>query len=383
MNQNLICCTVSGGRTAFAEACKALRRAGWTSRPPRGRGNLDNRYRYVRPGRNPDGVEGDDYVLGEVALVEHYNMIVAGGEIDSGNITIYEPMGGGRSFEMNGPSPGGAMGYRNSSDTEGGPTASSGCPAGKRQVEASDAMGTSSNEFETRETNVEVAICAVCSTGCSTDRSCDACNAFMHHFCSHDVASSLALRTADGEAIADFGDQCYCNKACYETTISTSRPPSLLSSPSHEEVRHGIVATLTTHTGERLPPIQSDSDGVACVNAGLCTQGDQREREVLARQRSAKSARKRKSASNPPKRSAAKKSKVAKTKKASKKTAEAAFKQELLLRAQMSADKIVRANVAFSPADEDWMLRKNYREVGAAFLVGIITRYEMNHKKKR
>ncbi|EGZ14128.1 hypothetical protein PHYSODRAFT_511012, partial [Phytophthora sojae] len=154
MNQNLICCTVSGGRTVFAEAWKALRRAWWTSRPPRGRGNLDNRYRYVRPGRNPDGVEGDDYVLGEVALVEHYNMIVAGGEIDSGNITIDEPMDGDRTF-----------------------------------------------------------------------------------------------------------------------------------------------------------------------------------------------------------------------------------KQELLLRAQMSADKIVRANVAFAPADEDWMLRKTYREVGAAFLVGIITRYEMKHEK--
>ncbi|EGZ13129.1 hypothetical protein PHYSODRAFT_403169, partial [Phytophthora sojae] len=80
----------------FAEAWKALRRAGWTSRPPRGRGNLDNRYRYVRPGRNPDGVEGGDYVLGEVVLVEHYNMTVTGGEIDSGNITIDEPMDGGR-----------------------------------------------------------------------------------------------------------------------------------------------------------------------------------------------------------------------------------------------------------------------------------------------
>lgn len=47
----------------------------------------------------------------------------------------------------------------------------------------------------------------------------------------------------------------------------------------------------------------------------------------------------------------------------------------------MSAAKLIDANVAFSPADEDWMPQKNYRDVGAAFLVGVITSYEIEKTK--
>ncbi|POM79068.1 Hypothetical protein PHPALM_3331 [Phytophthora palmivora] len=53
---------------------RILRKDGWTSKPPR-RSSLDTRYRYVKPGQDPDGVEGQDYFLGEDALVMYYSSL--------------------------------------------------------------------------------------------------------------------------------------------------------------------------------------------------------------------------------------------------------------------------------------------------------------------
>ncbi|KAF1778588.1 hypothetical protein GQ600_14978 [Phytophthora cactorum] len=48
-----------GGIVEFRRAWTKLRKAGWTSRPPRP--GLDNRYLYIRPGANPKSEEGVDY----------------------------------------------------------------------------------------------------------------------------------------------------------------------------------------------------------------------------------------------------------------------------------------------------------------------------------
>ncbi|KAG1711348.1 hypothetical protein DVH05_008601 [Phytophthora capsici] len=60
----------------FKEAWRALRGAGWTAKPPPRR-SLDTRYKYVRPGGNPAGAEGIDYVLGEGGVVAEYVKSVA------------------------------------------------------------------------------------------------------------------------------------------------------------------------------------------------------------------------------------------------------------------------------------------------------------------
>ncbi|KAG1696252.1 hypothetical protein DVH05_018798 [Phytophthora capsici] len=71
----------------FRVIWKSLRRTGWTSKPPSTRG-LDNRYRYVRPGGDPNGTDGQDYFLGEKALVDHFNAehgaaLAASGSVES------------------------------------------------------------------------------------------------------------------------------------------------------------------------------------------------------------------------------------------------------------------------------------------------------------
>ncbi|KAG1704676.1 hypothetical protein DVH05_005605 [Phytophthora capsici] len=57
--------------TLFKEIWRLLRQDGWTAKPPR-RSSLDTRYRYVNPGQDPNGIEGEDYFLGEDALVLYY-----------------------------------------------------------------------------------------------------------------------------------------------------------------------------------------------------------------------------------------------------------------------------------------------------------------------
>ncbi|KAL3658040.1 hypothetical protein V7S43_016885 [Phytophthora oleae] len=53
-----------GGSIAFKEAWQLLKRDGWQHKPPPRR-SLDLQYRYIRPGGDPNGTEGDDYLLGE------------------------------------------------------------------------------------------------------------------------------------------------------------------------------------------------------------------------------------------------------------------------------------------------------------------------------
>ncbi|KAG1709398.1 hypothetical protein DVH05_020054 [Phytophthora capsici] len=71
----------------FRVIWKSLRRTGWTSKPPSTR-SLDNLYRYVRPGGDPNGTDGQDYFLGEKALVDHFNAehgaaLAASGSVES------------------------------------------------------------------------------------------------------------------------------------------------------------------------------------------------------------------------------------------------------------------------------------------------------------
>uniref|UniRef100_H3GC41 Uncharacterized protein n=1 Tax=Phytophthora ramorum TaxID=164328 RepID=H3GC41_PHYRM len=61
----------------FNGVWKELKAAGWTHKLPRG---LDNRYRYVLPGRSANGRDGEDFLLGEEASVSRVDlaMMMAG-----------------------------------------------------------------------------------------------------------------------------------------------------------------------------------------------------------------------------------------------------------------------------------------------------------------
>ncbi|KAG3105944.1 hypothetical protein PI125_g13308 [Phytophthora idaei] len=56
---------------SFKSVWRELKGEGWTRKAPPGR-ILDDRYKYVRPGRYPNGTVGIDYVLGEEAVLEFY-----------------------------------------------------------------------------------------------------------------------------------------------------------------------------------------------------------------------------------------------------------------------------------------------------------------------
>ncbi|OWZ12747.1 hypothetical protein PHMEG_00014042 [Phytophthora megakarya] len=58
-----------------------------------------------------------------------------------------------------------------------------------------------------------------------------------------------------------------------------------------------------------------------------------------------------------------------------------AMKHELIRRAQMITEKFIDANVAFVPSEERWMPKKDYGQAGSAYLIGVVTRYEIDSKK--
>ncbi|KAL3660470.1 hypothetical protein V7S43_014618 [Phytophthora oleae] len=62
----------AGGVVEFQLLWQRLRKEGWTSKPPLGGRSVDPRHRYIRPGGNPRGVPGEDYLLGEEAVLAFY-----------------------------------------------------------------------------------------------------------------------------------------------------------------------------------------------------------------------------------------------------------------------------------------------------------------------
>uniref|UniRef100_H3H812 Uncharacterized protein n=1 Tax=Phytophthora ramorum TaxID=164328 RepID=H3H812_PHYRM len=62
-----------GGVAVFKGAWAALKKAGWTSKKPSSKG-LDSRYKYIRPGGRHDGVEGADFLLGELAVLRYVEL---------------------------------------------------------------------------------------------------------------------------------------------------------------------------------------------------------------------------------------------------------------------------------------------------------------------
>lgn len=63
--------TVSAAELSFKSVWRELSKAGWKSKKPSAR-SLDGRYRYVRPGGDPNGAEGLDYFVGEEAVLGLY-----------------------------------------------------------------------------------------------------------------------------------------------------------------------------------------------------------------------------------------------------------------------------------------------------------------------
>ncbi|ETN07341.1 hypothetical protein PPTG_13633 [Phytophthora nicotianae INRA-310] len=56
---------------SFRSVWKELKANGWTSKKAPSR-SLDNRYRYIRPGADPNGTEGVDFFLGPDAVLDFY-----------------------------------------------------------------------------------------------------------------------------------------------------------------------------------------------------------------------------------------------------------------------------------------------------------------------
>ncbi|KAG4038477.1 hypothetical protein PC123_g25959 [Phytophthora cactorum] len=234
----------SGNRLDFREAWSDLRAAGWFAKPPPRR-SLDERYRYVCPGGNPDGEEGEDYFLGKHNLLLHYSSVLKKTVPENVN---YESSGAKplRYYDSRIDKPQqDADHVENRDDTcndiEGGGHYEVVCGDSVLDVSMIDVDGlvpvladSSGKAAHTQPVRKEASfsrsigpvmeerVCAVCKSSCSTKRWCTNCGEFLHHFCSHDVCAQLDLYNSDEERLLDFGDCSYCSKVCYDNATTTS-----------------------------------------------------------------------------------------------------------------------------------------------------------------
>lgn len=398
---------------SFKDAWKTLRRAGWFSKPPKS--GLEQRFRYVRPGGNPNGIEGDDFFQGERALTEFFNKtylddvstahtagpttegvdVVSCDEVPLEQLTS---LGDGVRIQQ--PAESGFDLANDASKTTGGEVAV--CETERAGIDTGDNVqrirqGSTLATVQASSPNESV-ICAVCKSDCSTSRSCTNCGAFLHHFCSHDVCAALQLRGPDGLQIWDFGEASYCSEDCYKNAAASSKthpaPVAMgVTSLSHDQEAGQPRNPSSTDQTEVLAPQcgspvsntygdsehSKDSGGMAKSRAPPKISKASKPRKVRAPTRPKKTAGKPRG--NATSKKGATSSKSKKPTASSRNSASAdAYRNELLLRVQAMATKFVSAQVAFSPGQEDWMKPKHYCDVGAAFLVGVVTRYTISNE---
>lgn len=405
----------------FKDVWKVLRRVGWSYKPSSSR-SLDLRYRYVRPGGNPNGINGQDYFLGEEALVGYFNSAYADEApyVKTGNSVgvLHSANVGTKSSaidELDALQVGATAGNvasipeqgdisldtcdkdddRRTRQLDGNPVAHTIPKATIGVVDEQICVHTSTvdepQQSRTKST-VSTPICPVCESPCSTQRSCTTCGAFMHHFCSHDVCAALELYDPDGQQILDFGDASFCSKQCYREKAA---PVVMNMSGQNQGGTTGLVSGVTTSS-------------VATSHSDIHLQGQSQSEGVLIRTSEAKSnpppllpvKRKPKSATrktDQPRTATEEnaKSRVSSTRKNSKSAERSqskgkqkisnanatAFRKELAIRAEATANRYVGASVAFSPAEETWMERKYYSDVGSTYLIGVVTRHILENKK--
>ncbi|GMF50390.1 unnamed protein product [Phytophthora fragariaefolia] len=332
----------------FGAVCRVLRGRGWTSKRPNGR-SLNDMHLYIPPDGTPNGTIGVDYFLGGRALLEYcrqrFGLSNSGGDIttsltetnDNSGVTSHK-ITGGSTLEASGEGTASRYGLCCDQRVESAET--------HDEVEGTRAAFCSENAQEQIIGISAGPVCAVCNAACSTERSCMGCKKFMHHFCSHGVCISLQIADPNGGILQDFGDSTYCSKVCYTAAIRvdsesvrTGGDERITSdrSNSHSLAHHHTNTSGSTKSSQKKSRSQSKATG---LGARVVPKG----KAPLQKNRPAK-------------------------------TIVTAMKDELTRRVRASAEKFVGASVAFTPSEESWMPLSLYRDVGAAYLLGVVTRY--------
>lgn len=369
-----------------------LHRAGWTSKRANGR-SLDLRYRYVRPGGDPNGKEGDDFVLGEQAVTNYYRQMYCVGNSDN---VVGSDCGGGdersdefRPGQLDDPNVDADRNAWRSVVSAANAICSSGGHEFPVQETSIDERNSSSRHGPDAEAHATATLCAVCKEECSRARKCTTCGAYLHHFCSHDMCASLGICGPDGLPLTDFGEAAYCSTQCYKTvthpaSIPTVRPPIgtvACGSTTANAVDAQSSSSLRAASQSSIRPKKAVTKKKAGASINSLENTSKNSANLLPTS-SLPNATPKKATSKP--RVGKQKIQQAPSKSKIKKTTTtnaAALRNELSRRLHATASNFVNARVAFAPPNEDWMDPEQYLSVGAAFLVGVVTRFTITNEK--
>ena len=202
--------------------------------------------------------------------------------------------------------------------------------------------------------------CVVCLESAKDDgRTCDACGALMHHFCSHDIAEKVGL--------TDFGNFTYCSTACYSRTRSMDH--------SDEETKD---EETPSNKKKRSKNPHSDEEEYT----------DQPSKKKKKAKKGALKSKKKQHSSDAP---------VAEEDDGFERVAGTPFLLKPLRKPTPKPNNgpptmnpvedlvspkgiplkqmYLNKEVAFCPGDEDWMKPKDFRDVGSTYLIAIVKRF--------
>ncbi|GMF62756.1 unnamed protein product [Phytophthora fragariaefolia] len=342
---------------ASKDAWAVLYRAGWTSKRANER-SLDLRYRYVRPGGDPNGKEGDD-VFEEQAVTNHYRQLYC---VENSDDIAGNDCGGGderaddfRPGELDDPN----------EDVD--------RKAWISVVSAANAKfssGAATSRYRKRlSTRAMAAQGAVQMLRLMLQQRCVLSarrNALGHG----SAQLELPIYTTSARTIA----HCY-KTVTHPASIPPVRPPvgdAAYGSTTTNAVDAQSTASLraVSHSSVRPKKAVTTKKAGASINSQANTSKTSTNSFSTS---SLPNAAPPKATSKP--RFGKQKAQQAPSKpkiKTTTTTNAAALRNELSRRLQATASNFVNAIVAIALPNEDWMETENFSSVGAAFLVGVV-----------
>jgi hypothetical protein len=173
--------------------------------------------------------------------------------------------------------------------------------------------------------------CATCgeSDSLGLGSECHSCRRKMHHFCSHDVCTSLNI-IENGVQIHEFRDKCFCSKECYHRSFHQD---------SQTSTNANVAAFSSISTSARTTTGCNAANSTSRVTTSLLEHATEVAHALVEEPPVEPS-----SSPNDPN------------------------------------DPLLLKMVAFCPLEEPWMNKKLYRSVGSTLLIGTVTRLKIEKK---
>ena len=245
--------------------------------------------------------------------------------------------------------------------------------------------------------------CATCGGVGGVGRKCECCTKPMHHYCSNEVAVSLGI-VKDGAPLTEFGDICYCSKACYLKNTGSKKRSVTEAKKVDDDDEYQAIDSMDSDSSDysvrppqpltKVKPTRAKASGRSITKK---TKPSTTKTEVsTARKQTKRAASKlcgvcgdggdadqtcsfcKKPLHSLCSKNVAQSLLILKEGVTLTEFDNGHFCSKECYQSCVANETAVGRDVAFSPSLESWMPQKLYKDVGSLYLVGKVTRKKKN-----